>query len=219
MKTILSLPDTVETINVQSTPSLETLPPPDVVVLPMSIQTALFFSSTQQIQQYQRPAQNGPGHQLKVFIAYAHRDEKQFKRVYTMLMALKNGGLNIYVSYEEIPDATSSPQFYGGDLLFADLILLLVSFDLLATGYCNSDQMCRAITRHGNQALISPILLAQCSWRPFFSQLRPVKKLQLILPYDGVPKPVADWRNQSAALNNISEGIVKAVKYLQDNHT
>lgn len=214
VKTILSLPDTVETINVQSTPSLETLPLPDVVVLPMSIQSALFFSTSQQIPQYQQPSPNNSQHPIKVFVAYASRDLYKFKRIYTMLMALKNGGgLNINVSYEELPEAPLLLEFYGNNLLFADLILLLVSDDLLATGYCNSPRMREAIPRHGYKAWIAPILLAQCSWR-----LAPFAYLPSILPNKGGPKPITSWRNKDEALQNISDNIVYAIDYLQNHH-
>ena len=212
VKTIRSLPDTVDTTNISSTPSLEALTLPDVVVLPMSIQTALFFSSTQQIQQYQGASRNNSRHQIKVFVAYAEQDWKQYDKIYKVLMALRKGGLNIFVYGKEITNATQWILTNENDLLSADLVLLLVSLDFVSSDYCHSDQMRQAVARHLSGIWIAPIILSQCSWH-----LAPFACLPSILPNKGGPKPIDNWSRTSDALNNISNNIEYAIRYLQDH--
>ena len=62
-------------------------------------------------------------------------------------------------------------------LVTADIILLLISADFLASDYCHDVEMKRAIERHDNGALVIPVILRPCDWHSApFGSLRAVPK-------------------------------------------
>jgi hypothetical protein len=85
----------------------------------------------------------------------------------------------------------------------AEIILLLVSPDFIASDYCYEVEMTRAIERHNDgEALVIPIILRPADW-----EVTPFSSLQA-LPKGG--KPVTLWTNEDEAFKNIAEGIRKA---------
>ncbi len=86
----------------------------------------------------------------------------------------------------------------------AELILLLVSADFLASDYCYDIEMVRALERHeAGAAVVIPVVLRAVDWSD-----TPIRKLQA-LPAD--EKPVASWPDRDEAFANIAAGIRKAV--------
>ena len=82
----------------------------------------------------------------------------------------------------------------------ADIILLLISADFIASDYCYEKEMQRAMARHNNsEAVVIPIILRPTDW-----QNTPFSKLQF-LPKDG--EPVTQWRDRDAAWLNVETGI------------
>ena len=62
-------------------------------------------------------------------------------------------------------------------LVTADIILLLISADFLASDYCHDVEMKRAIERHDNGARVIPVILRPCDWHSApFGSLRAVPK-------------------------------------------
>ena len=94
----------------------------------------------------------------------------------------------------------------------ADIILLLVSADFIASDYCNDLEMRRALERHdAGKALVIPIIIRDVNWRS-----APFARLQA-LPTDG--KAVTSWKNKDEAWSNVAQGIEAAVrKLLQKSH-
>ena len=88
-------------------------------------------------------------------------------------------------------------------------ILLLVSWNFLASDYCISIELGQAIDRHkeGTSRVI-PVILNECPWKD-----TPVLEDLELLPEDG--KAFDAWDLWSQALNNIYEGIKQAIKELQ----
>ena len=77
----------------------------------------------------------------------------------------------------------------------------------MASDYCYSKEMRRAIERHERgEACVIPIILRHCYW-----QRAPFKKLQ-VLPTDG--NPVKSWLEEDAAFFNVAEGIREAAELL-----
>src|SRR5205085_8494618 len=84
----------------------------------------------------------------------------------------------------------------------ADIILLLVSSDFMASNYCYGIEMKRAMERHTTgEARVIPIILRPVDW-----QNAPFGKL-LALPKDG--KPINTWTNLDKALLEVAQGIRK----------
>ena len=90
----------------------------------------------------------------------------------------------------------------------AHIILLLISSDFMASEYCYSKEMKRALERHERrEADVIPILL-----RPVQFTDAPFAKLQM-LPTNG--KPVIQWRYRDSAFVDIAYGIEEvALKHL-----
>ncbi len=89
----------------------------------------------------------------------------------------------------------------------SEVILLLVSPSFLASDYCYSKEMQRAIERHERgEVRAIPIILRPCEW-----QVTPLGKLQA-LPKDG--KPVTTWPNRDNAYLDSARGIRIAVEEL-----
>jgi hypothetical protein len=82
----------------------------------------------------------------------------------------------------------------------ADIILLLISANFMASDYCNDVEISRALERHDvGEARVIPVILQPVDW-----QSAPFGKLQA-LPSDG--KPVTRWANREEAFLNIARGI------------
>ena len=89
----------------------------------------------------------------------------------------------------------------------ADIILLLITPQFLASDYCFDLEMQRAVHRHDEgTARVIPIIVKPCDW-----QGTPFSKLQVV-PKDA--KPITKWDDQDEAFLNVVQGIRKAVESL-----
>ena len=92
----------------------------------------------------------------------------------------------------------------------ADVILLLVSADFLASDYCYSVEMKRALTRHNdNTACVVPIIVRAVDWTG-----SNIGKLQAV-PKDG--RPVTSWSNQDEAWTNVAKEIRRTAQEILDS--
>jgi hypothetical protein len=91
------------------------------------------------------------------------------------------------------------------NLSTAQIVLLLVSVDFLASYYCYRVEFERAMERHELQAAcVIPVILRPCNWKD-----TPLGKLQA-LPKGA--KPVVKWDDINDAFLSITEGIKQVVK-------
>jgi hypothetical protein len=89
----------------------------------------------------------------------------------------------------------------------AQIILLLVSSDFLASDFCWSVELERVMKRHeARKARVIPIILRPVDWHE-----APFAKLQA-LPKDA--KPITSWRNWDQAFVDIAQGIRRVVEEL-----
>jgi tetratricopeptide (TPR) repeat protein len=143
----------------------------------------------------------------EVFISYSHRDKKLRNELEKHLSNLKRQ--QIIASWYDgdiSPGAEWEPQIME-HLRRAQIILLLVSADFIASDFCYGIEMKEAIARHdANQARVIPILLRPTAWKG-----APFAKLQA-LPSEG--KAVTSWANLDEAFVDITEGIQKVVEEL-----
>ena len=87
----------------------------------------------------------------------------------------------------------------------AEIILLLISSDFIASDYCYEKEMMRALSRERNgEAKVIPIIVRDVNWKS-----APFAKLQA-LPKDG--KAVELWEHKDSAWRNVSEGIEHALE-------
>ena len=91
----------------------------------------------------------------------------------------------------------------------ADLILLLISADFLASDYCYNQEMRRALERDARgEARIIPIIVRRVHW-----EKSPFSHLQA-LPLDGEPVDSSSWDSRDDAYYHIAVEIEKAIQDL-----
>jgi hypothetical protein len=145
-----------------------------------------------------------------VFFSYSHEDENLRNDLEKHLTILKRQGI-----IETWHDRKISPgQHLGSEidahLNSANVILLLISSDFLASDYCYSIEAKRALERHqAGEATVIPIVLRSADWQEtVFGKLA-------ALPSDG--NPVTSWPNQDEAFVDVAIGIKRAVECLLEH--
>jgi len=96
-------------------------------------------------------------------------------------------------------------------LCSADIILLLISASFIASPYCWSVEVKKALERHARgEARVIPVILKPCRW-----QSTPFARLQAT-PKDA--KPVTAWPDPDAAFDDVVSKIEAVVLELQRKH-
>jgi tetratricopeptide (TPR) repeat protein len=145
-----------------------------------------------------------PTKALKLFYSYAHKDERWRKKIETHLIMLQRQGYIVSWHDRNITAGATWVNEIDAHLTTADIILLLISPDFLASKYCYSVEMARALDLHNTGlARVIPIILRPTDWNG-----TPFEQLQ-VLPSNA--KPVSRWRNLDEALLDIAVGIRNTV--------
>lgn len=141
----------------------------------------------------------------KLFFSYCHADEALRDRLEVHLSMMKHQGLIETWHDRGITAGSDFESTIKENLETADVILLLVSADFIASWYCFSVEMKRALERHAEgRAHVIPVILEPCDWHP-----APFGKL-LAAPKDG--KAVTTWPNQAEAWADVTRQIRKAIE-------
>jgi hypothetical protein len=148
---------------------------------------------------------------IEVFVSYAHADELLRVELGKQLSILKRQGAIREWHDRMIGAGTEWAGQIDEHLNSADVILLLVSPDFVASDYCYDLEMKRAIERHeAREARVIPVILRPTdAWHE-----APFGKLQA-LPKDG--KAVTMWPNQDEAFVDVARGIREAVEKMTAN--
>jgi energy-coupling factor transporter ATP-binding protein EcfA2 len=147
---------------------------------------------------------------MKLFFSYAHKDEPLRDELAKHLSLLKRQNIIDTWHDRNITAGTDWAQAIDHHLNTAQIILLLISSDFLASEYCWTKEMDPALERHNQgTAHVIPIILRPCDWKS-----APFGKLQA-LPKDA--KPVTQWSDPDEAFTHIAQGIRKAVAELQQH--
>jgi hypothetical protein len=135
-----------------------------------------------------------------VFFSYSHKDEALRNQLETHLALLKRDGVISTWHDRRLTAGDHIDSGISAQLESADLILLLVSADFLASEYCIGNEMKRALERHHEgKARVIPIILRPCDWKT-----APFNGL-LALPKDGLP--VTKWPDPDDAFLDIVTSI------------
>ncbi|HEY1348002.1 MAG TPA: FxSxx-COOH system tetratricopeptide repeat protein [Ktedonobacteraceae bacterium] len=144
-----------------------------------------------------------------LFYSYAHEDEQLCKELEKHLKLLERQGLICGWHDRMIAAGIEAEKEIDDHLQTADIILLLISASFLASDYCYSREMQRALDRHRRgHARVIPLILRPVDWTD-----APFSHLQ-VLPTGGMPVDGPAWRNHDEAFANISEGIRRVIKEL-----
>ena len=139
---------------------------------------------------------------IKLFISYSHQDEDLLKKLESHLALLKSQKIIDTWHDRKIGAGFEWQSAIDTHLEDADIILLLISADFLASAYCFGFEMQRAMERYRQQsAQVIPVALRPCD-----SNDADFMKLKG-LPTDF--KAVTLWSNQDEAFTNIAKGIRK----------
>ena len=139
-----------------------------------------------------------------VFFSYSHADEELRDQLEKHLTMLKRQGVIETFHDRRIPAGNEFDSSISAELERADVILLLVSPDFLASAYCYDIEMQRALQRHGlGEARVIPVILRHCDWHS-----APFGKL-LATPRDG--KPVRAFPDLDEAFLQVAQAIRQAV--------
>ena len=145
---------------------------------------------------------------LRLFYSYSHKDETLRDELETHLKLLQRQGLIKPWHDRRILPGDDWVSDIDDNLNRADIILLLVSADFIASDYCYDNEMTRAMERHNNgEAQVIPIILRPVDWRD-----TPFNKLSW-LPQNGTP--VVQWDNRDAAWLNVETGLKQVVESLK----
>lgn len=144
---------------------------------------------------------------IKVFFSYSHNDETNRNELEKHLAVLKRDGL-IQTWYDRrILAGSELGNEIDQNLTESNLILLLVSPDFLASDYCYSMEMKKALEmRSQGVAWVIPIILEYCDWKN-----TPLEGL-LACPKDG--KPISEFPNPNKAFNEITDEIRRVIQQI-----
>jgi internalin A len=149
---------------------------------------------------------------VRLFYSYAHKDESLRNELETHLKLLQRQGRIESWHDRDIEAGDEWKRKIDDNLERADIILLLVSADFIASDYCYEKEMTRALERHEkNEARVIPVIVRDVNWRN-----APFAKLQA-LPKDGLA--VTKWPDKDSAWRNVSEGIEKVVSQMRQHHS
>ena len=145
------------------------------------------------------------GKPLEIFCWYDHEDEEMLNLLQKHLKPFEQGGKFRTRSDTNLIGGALWEEEIREHLENADIILLLISPDFIASDYYHSEEMTRAIQRHDEgSAVVLPILL-----RPTLWQEAPFAKL---IPKDA--KPVRQWPSPDDAFNDITKRVNRVVSDL-----
>ena len=139
-----------------------------------------------------------------VFFSYSHADETLRDRLEKGLAMLKRQGAIDTWHDRRIPAGDVLDSSIDAAMEAADVVLLLVSPDFLASSYCYDVEMKRAMERHEQrEARLIPVILRPCDW-----QESPLRSF-LATPKDG--KPITKWADIDEAFQDVVASIRAAL--------
>ncbi|MDT4897769.1 MAG: internalin [Acidobacteriota bacterium] len=147
----------------------------------------------------------------RLFYSYSHKDESLRNELETHLKLLQRRGL-----IETWQDRNIMPGDHWEEKIDeyidrADIILLLISSDFIASDYSYGVEMTRALERDKQgEARVIPVIVRDVSLKG-----APFARLQY-LPEDG--RAVSKWEDKDSAWRNVSEGIEKVVTEVRQNY-
>jgi len=142
---------------------------------------------------------------INVFIAYCRKDVKYLDKLRIALKVLIRQNENLVIwDDREVDAGTAWEEEIKTNLQKANITLLLVSSNSLASDYFHDKEMKKALERHERrETIVIPIILKDCPWE--LSNLADIQAL----PKDG--KPIDLWEHESSAYANIVRELSKKI--------
>jgi tetratricopeptide (TPR) repeat protein len=148
---------------------------------------------------------------IELFYSYSHKDEKLRDKLETHLAMLKREGVIKGWHDRKIIGGEEWAGKIDEHMNSAEIILLLVSSDFLASNYCYDIEVKLAMKRHeAGEARVIPIILRPCDW-----QQAAFGKVQA---FPKNAKPVTRWDNRDEALLDVAQGIRNVVEEISSQN-
>jgi hypothetical protein len=146
---------------------------------------------------------------IRLFCSYSHKDEHWKNRLETHFAPLKHSNLIEFWHDQKIPPGDTWQAEIDQNINTADIIVLLISADFLASDYCFNYELKIALERRCvSKTLVIPIILRPCDWKS-----TPIGALQA-LPKDG--KPVSEYPDEDQAFNEITTKFRQIIEMKRD---
>jgi tetratricopeptide (TPR) repeat protein len=143
---------------------------------------------------------------LEIFCCYARKDQLFLEELRTQLDFLQRLKQATIWADIDINAGTPWENEIKKHLNTAQIILLLISANFIASDYCYSIEMKTALGRHARgEACVIPVIIRPCSWKG-----TPLGKLQA-LPKDAKAVTSRDWHTPDDAFLSIANGVEKVV--------
>lgn len=147
---------------------------------------------------------------VKIFFCYAHEDEKLLKKLKAHLKPLQRQELIDMWHDRDISAGTEWEQEISERLNAAQIILLLISPDFMASDYCYGTEMKRALERHNRkEARVIPVILRPVYWQDILGNIE-------ALPTDAKPVTSPHWHTLDEAFLDVIEGILRTLQELRE---
>jgi hypothetical protein len=145
-----------------------------------------------------------PLNAVNIFISYADEDEDSMLELEKHLGSLVRSNTITISHRNRISPGTNREEKISEYLASAHIMLLLLSADFMASNYCFSIELKKALERHeAREIRIVPIILRPVEWgKAPFSALQP-------LPTNG--KAITLWHNRDEAFAVIVRGIQETI--------
>lgn len=143
---------------------------------------------------------------VTIFTAYSHKDEAIRNALANHLVPLQREGLVEVWHDRRIPAGVPLDDTISEQLEAADIVLLLVSSDFMASEYCWKRETARALERCAKgQAVVIPVIVRYCDWHTApFASLRAT-------PTDGLPI-IGAWQDADFAMLTVAKDVRAVVE-------
>jgi formylglycine-generating enzyme required for sulfatase activity len=147
---------------------------------------------------------------VRLFYSYSHRDEAFRQELEAHLSFMRRSNLTAEWHDRKIDAGDEWKVQIDHYIGTADIVLLLISADFIASDYCWSEEMTKALARHERgEASVIPVILRPCRWKS-----TPLAKLQAV-PKDA--KAISEWSSRDAAFDDIAAAIERTVAKLMEH--
>lgn len=161
-----------------------------------------FFEKEILLKKDRMPKTNPAMNSVSIFISYAHKDERYKDELVKHLSSLKRQGLVHEWNDRQLVPGNLWDQSIREKLEAADIILFLVSADLMASNYINDVEIKKAFERYeSGKVKIVPVFVRPCDHDGF-----------QVSRFQGLPKdalPISKWTDQDEAYLDVVQGIKK----------
>ena len=149
-----------------------------------------------------------PNDTIEVFISYSKQDKELRDGLLSHLRPLEKQGIITWHD-RQITPGTNWDDEIKARLNAADIILLLVSADFLATDYCTQVEIPEALRRHdAGDAIVMPVILRSCAWK--------YTPLAAIQAYPEKAKPIKSWSDIDEAYTNVVDAVYVAATEIKN---